>query len=299
MKIAVTGASGLVGKHLLPCLAERGHAVYSLVRSAPRNDSEILWNSEQGFVASELRKLENFDAVVHLAGAGIAAERWSRARKRVIKESRTVGTKILIDGLAKLQNPPKTFVGASAIGYYGSRGDEVLTEQSKSGKGFLADVCIGWEAAEQRAKIFGARVVNLRIGIVLSTEGGALKEMLTPFKMGVGGRVGKGTQFVSWIALEDLLNAILFAIENETLRDAVNVTAPNPVRNQEFAETLGKIINRPALVPTPEFALRLMFGELADALLFSSARVVPQKLLAQNFAFKFLTIESALRYLLQ
>lgn len=299
MKIAVAGASGLVGKNLLPYLTERGHTVYSLVRNTPRNEQEILWNSEQGFVASELRKLENFDAVVHLAGAGIADERWSKERKRIIRESRAIGTKVLVDGLAQLQNPPKTFVGASAIGYYGSRGDEVLTEQSASGKGFLADVCVDWEVAARRAKQFGARVVNLRIGIVLSTEGGALKEMLTPFKMGVGGRIGKGTQFVSWIALEDLLGAIQFAIENENLRDAVNATAPNPVRNLEFAETLGKVINRPAMVPTPEFAVRLMLGELADALLFSSARVVPQKLLAQNFNFKYLTIESALKHLLQ
>lgn len=299
MKIAVTGATGLVGKHLLPFLAEKGHEVYSLVRQAPQNERQIMWNSEQGFVPSELRKLENFDAVVHLAGAGIADERWSKARKRVIKESRTAGTTVLVNSLAQLQNPPKTFVSASAIGYYGNRADDVLTEDAPPDNSFLADVCVEWEAAANRARIFNARTAILRIGIVLSTEGGALKEMLKPFKMGVGGRVGKGTQFVSWIALLDLLRVVEFTLQNQNLSGAINVTAPNPVRNQEFAEILGKLLNRPAAVPTPEFAVRLMFGELADALLFASARVVPKKLLEQNFQFRFVNIEDALRHLLQ
>lgn len=298
MKIAISGASGLVGRKLVPYLESKDHEVYSLVRKSSSNEREILWNAEQGFVTSELKKLEGFDAVVHLAGAGIADERWTKERKRLIKESRTIGTKILVDALGSLQNPPKHFVCASALGFYGNRSDELLTEESAPGKDFLSKVCVEWEHAAQAAKKFGARVVNLRIGIILSTEGGALKEMLTPFRMGVGGRVGKGTQFVSWIALDDVVRIIEFVLENESLRDAVNTSAPNPVRNLEFAETLGKVINRPALVPTPEFVLRLMFGELADALLFSSANVVPRKLQQQNFQFKFERIEAALHDLL-
>ena len=299
MKILVSGATGLVGKHLVEQLRQSGHDVFALVRQVPRDEREIMWNAEQGFVLSELKKLENFDAVVHLAGAGIADERWTKQRKQVILDSRRVGTKILVDALASLQNPPKNFISASAIGFYGDRGEEILTESAPPKKSYLADVCIEWENAALQAQRFGARVVCLRIGIVLSTEGGALKEMLTPFKMGVGGRVGKGTQFVSWIEIGDLLRVIQFTLENQNLRGAVNATAPNPVRNAEFAQHLGEVLNRPALVPTPEFALRLMFGELADALLFSSARVVPQKLLEQNFEFRFVNIKDALQHLLQ
>lgn len=299
MRILVSGASGLVGTQLVPFLNNNNHEVFSLVRQNPRNEREIYWNSEQGFVDSELRKLENFDAVVHLAGAGIADERWSKQRKRIIRESRTVGTTVLVEALETLKNPPKTFVSASAIGYYGNRGDEVLTEEAPPGADFLSNVCVDWEAAAQRARSFGARCASLRIGIVLTPEGGALKEMLGPFKMGVGGRVGSGKQFVSWIEISDLVRAIEFTVVNQDLQDAVNATAPNPVRNAEFAEVLGHVLHRPALVPTPEFAVRLMFGELADALLFSSARVLPGKLQAANFKFQFEHIEDALRHLLQ
>jgi uncharacterized protein (TIGR01777 family) len=299
MKFLVSGATGLVGRHLVPFLRENGHEVFSLVRQTPNNEYEIQWNAETGIPDSELKKIENFDSVVHLAGAGIADERWTKERKRIIRDSRIIGTRVLIDSLQKLENPPRAFVSASAIGYYGDRKDEILNEDSPPGKDFLSGVGVEWEAEAQKAADFGGRVVRLRIGIVLSTEGGALKEMLKPFKMGVGGRVGKGTQFVSWIHLRDLIRVIQFALESENLTDAVNATAPNPVTNAEFAEKLGAALHRPSLVPVPEFALRLMFGELADALLLTGAHVVPEKLLANNFQFEFERIEDALRDLLK
>ncbi len=298
MKILISGASGLVGRNLSPTLIAKGHEVHKLVRKTPKSADEIRWNAETGFDEAEHAKLENFDAVVHLAGDNVASENWSDAKKRKIKESRTIGTKILIDALKTLQNPPKHFISASAIGFYGNRGDEVLTEESAKGEGFLPEVCAAWEDEIKRAEAF-ARVVFLRIGVVLATDGGALEKMLTPFKFGIGGVIGSGKQYMSWIALDDLIRIIHFALDNEDLRGAVNAVAPNAVSNAEFTKTLGKVLNRPTFLPVPEFAIKMLFGEMGETLLLEGARVVPQKLQTAKFEFDYTNLEDAMKHVLE
>lgn len=298
MKILISGASGLVGKHLIPRLLAKGHEVHRLVRKTPKSSDEIQWDAEKGFSETERAKLENFDAVVHLAGDNVASENWSEEKKRKIKESRTIGTRVLVDALKNAQNPPKHFVSASAIGFYGSRGGEMLNEESAKGEGFLPEVCAAWEDEIKRAEAF-ARVVYLRIGVVLAKDGGALEKMLTPFKFGVGGIVGSGKQYMSWIALDDLTKIIHFALENENLRGAVNAVAPVAVTNQEFTKTLGKVLSRPTFLPVPEFAIKTLFGEMGETLLLEGARVYPQKLSDARFDFGFPNLEDALKHALQ
>ena len=295
MKILISGASGLVGKHLIPTLKAKGHAVYKLVRKTPKSFDEIEWDSEKGFGEVEQAKLENFDAVVHLAGDNVASENWSDAKKRKIRDSRVVGTRILVDALKQLKNPPKIFVSASAIGFYGDRKDEVLTEDSTPGEGFLPDVCIAWENEIEKAAQFAERVAFLRSGVVLAKDGGALEKMLTPFKFGVGGTVGSGKQWMSWIALDDLIEIFHFALENENSRGAVNAVAPNPATNAEFTETLGKVLHRPTILPIPEFAIKLLFGEMGETLLLQGARVLPKKLEDAGFKFRFTNLEKAMK----
>jgi uncharacterized protein (TIGR01777 family) len=297
MKILISGASGLVGKHLTPTLKAKGHEVYKLVRKTPKSSDEIRWDAEKGFSETEQAKLENFDAVVHLAGDNVASENWSDEKKRKIKDSRVVGTRVLVDALKQGKNPPKIFVSASAVGFYGDRRDEVLTEDSKQGEGFLTDVCTAWEDEIEKAEEF-ARVVFLRIGVVLAKDGGALEKMLTPFKFGVGGTVGSGKQWMSWIALDDLIKLVHFALENENLRGAVNAVAPNPATNEEFTKTLGKVLHRPTVLPIPEFAVKLLFGEMGETLLLQGARVLPKKLEAAGFEFEFTNLEEAMKYVL-
>ncbi len=288
----------MVGSELVPTLKAKGHEVYKLSRKAAKNADEIQWDAEKGFSESEQAKLENFDAVIHLASETVGEGSWTEEKKRKIKESRVVGTRTLVDALKKTQNPPKIFVSASAIGFYGTRGNEVLIEDSKQGEGFLADVCAAWEAESNRAEGFGARVVLPRIGIVLAKDGGALKEMLMPFKLGVGGTIGSGEQYMSWIALDDLIKSIHFALENKNLKGAVNATAPNPVTNEEFTNTLGKVLHRPTIIPIPEFGIKLLFGEKGETLLLEGARVLPKRLQDAGFEFQFTDLTDAMRKVL-
>ena len=298
MKILVSGSHGLVGKALSKSLTNDGHEVVRLVRHTPIvGDNEIWWDPSEGRIDSE--RLEGHDVVVHLAGESIASGRWTVEKKKSILESRVKGTALLSESLARLSRPPSVFLSASAIGYYGDRGDELLTEQSAPGNDFLAGVCIEWEGATTAAVEKGIRTVHTRFGIILDDEGGALAKMLTPFRMGIGGRVGSGKQWMSWIALEDVVNGLKFLMSETTTRGPVNLVAPNAVTNAEFTKTLGRALSRPTIFPVPEFAARLAFGEMADALLLSSQRVEPGVLKSKGFGFKWTTLEAALKQILR
>ena len=292
MRVAITGASGLIGNRLSSFLSENGHEVLALVRRNARSTDEVSWDPAGGHI--DVDRLEGIDAVVHLAGENIAGGRWTTARKAAIRDSRVHGTRTLCDGLRRLDRRPRVLVSASAIGFYGDRGDEALTEESASGDGFLADVCRRWEDAAAPASAAGIRVVTLRIGVVLTSEGGALKTMLPPFRLGIGGVLGAGDQYMSWIAIEDLVRAIYHCIDNEALRGPVNAVAPSPVTNQELTRALGRVLHRPTFLPVPAFALRLLVGEMADALLLASTRVEPVRLRAAGFEFLHPRLEEAL-----
>jgi uncharacterized protein len=297
MRILISGSHGLVGTALIKALEPEGHEIFRLVRYAPHSQAEIEWSPERYSIA--LARLEGFDAVVHLAGESIAEGRWTEEKKKRIRESRVKGTRLLADALANLSKPPRSLICASAIGYYGNRGDELLTETSLPGDDFLAQVCVEWENATALAREKGIRVVNTRFGIILDTEGGALRKMLPPFRMGIGGKIGNGKQWMSWIALDDVVRAIEFALTNQSLNGPVNFVAPNPVQNAEFTKTLGKILSRPTIFPIPAFGIRLVFGEMADALLLSSQRVEPERLKAAGYQFGYSHLDAALRHVLQ
>ncbi len=297
MKVLITGSSGLIGSSLIPFLSNGGHHVTRLVRARPTPDGdEVKWDPEKGEVDRD--GLEGLDAVVHLAGESIAGGRWTAERKAKIRSSRVDGSRLLCGALAGLERPPKVLVSASAIGYYGDRGDEVLNEDSPRGSGFLSEVCREWEAATGPADQAGMRVVRLRIGIVLSDRGGALAKMLLPFRLGLGGRIGSGGQYMSWIALNDVVGAIHHAIITEALRGPVNAVGPSPVVNLEFTKTLGRVLSRPTIFPLPGFAARFALGEMADALLLSSTRAEPAQLKASGYTFREPELERALRHLL-
>jgi uncharacterized protein len=292
--VAVTGASGLVGSSLVSSLEAVNHRVIALVRRAPRpGENALRWDPSSGAITPA--GPAGADAIVHLAGDSIMGLRWTTEKKRRIKESRTTATRLLVQTLIRLPQPPAVLVCASAIGYYGSRGDEVLTEDSRPGTGFLADVAREWEAATAPAIAQGIRVVNLRLGVVLSARGGALAKMLTPFRLGLGGVIGDGAQWMSWIALDDTTGAIVHALTTDSLRGPVNAVAPAPVTNAEFTRTLGRVLGRPTLVPLPAFAARLALGEMADQLLLASQRVAPERLHASGYAFRHPTLEGAFR----
>jgi hypothetical protein len=293
MKIAITGSRGLLGSALVPALSKAGHDVVRLVRGAPAG-GEVAWSTAAGV---DPARLAGVDAVVHLAGESIAT-RWTAARKRRIRDSRVQGTRALAESLAAARPRPGTLVCASAIGYYGSRGDERLTEDSPAGRGFLADVCREWEAAAEPAARAGVRVVHLRFGVILSPAGGALARMLPPFRLGLGGVVGSGRQTMSWIAIDDAAGAVQHALAHEPMRGPANAVSPSPVTNAEFTRALGRVLRRPAIFPLPAFAARLLFGEMADELLLSSARVEPARLAAAGYAFRHPDLEGALRHLL-
>lgn len=297
MNVLVTGSSGLIGGALAPALAADGHLVRRLRRAPAAGPEVTSWNPADGTFAPGA--LDGIDAVIHLAGENIAGGRWTAARKARIRDSRVDGTHRLCAALAGLASPPRVLVAASAIGYYGDRGDELLDEAASPGIGFLPEVSRAWEAAAAPAREAGIRVVHLRIGIVLSPAGGALGQMLLPFKLGVGGVLGSGDQYMSWIAIDDVVGIARHALADEALSGPVNAVAPRAVTNREFTRTLGAVVRRPTILPAPAFALRIALGEMADALLLASTRVDPAALQATAFEFQHPELDGALRHVLR
>ncbi|MCL4244457.1 MAG: TIGR01777 family oxidoreductase [Candidatus Dadabacteria bacterium] len=297
MKVLVTGSSGLVGSYLLPLLKSKGHTVTRLVRSkgvASAGDA-VYWNPDEG--AIDTAGLEGHDAVVHLAGENIAG-RWTEEKKARILESRVHGTELLMKALSGLRSKPGAVVAASGVGYYGDRGDEVLTEESPQGEGFLAHVSGRWEDALDIGKEAGIRIVKMRIGMVLSPEGGALKQMLIPFKLGIAGKIGSGKQYWSWISMEDLTEGICYLLEAKDAAGPVNMVSPDTVTNEEFTKALASALNRPAFIPLPEFAARVIFGEMADELMLASTRAVPVKLTELGYNFRSPVLTKTLKKIL-
>ena len=297
MKILITGSTGLVGTALVKALASDGHTVCRLLRPqskttfGTKDGFDVAWNPGTGELGGAG---VGPDAVVNLAGASIAGGRWTEKRKELLRTSRIEATRALVHALAKMNSRPRVLVSASAIGIYGDRGDEILTEESKPGTDFLAGLARGWEAEALKAEALGIRVVLARFGIILARHGGALTKMLLPFKLGAGGRLGSGKQWMSWVTLEDVVGIIRFALENGAVQGAMNVVAPQPAQNVEFTRTLAQALHRPSLFPAPGFALRLALGEMADALLLSSQRVKPQKLQQLRYPFLHPELPSAL-----
>ena len=283
MKVLVSGASGLIGSALCRSLEQDGHVVHHLVRRPPRTETEVEWDPSSG--PTDPTDLSGFDAVVHLAGENIARGRWTPAKMARIRDSRTEGTRALCHALARADSKPRALVSASAVGFYGDRGDEVLDESSSPGTGFLADVCREWESATSAAAEAGVRVVNLRMGVVLTPEGGALAAMLLPFKLGAGGKIASGRQYMSWVSHDDVVRAIRHVLETESLAGPVNAVAPDAVTNLEYTKALGRALSRPTIAPMPAFAARLAFGKMAQELLLASTRVVPAKLTQSGFQF--------------
>ncbi len=307
MRVLISGSSGLVGTALAEALRRDDHTVGRLLRpdSAAREKPssargpfacDVRWDPAAG--EFDFDAAEDFQAVVHLAGASVGAGRWTSSRKRLLRNSRVEATRHLVDSLSRLGRPPQVFVCASAVGYYGNRGDEELTEESAPGDDFLATLARDWEAEAARAAQFGARTVRLRFGLILARHGGALPRMLPPFRLGLGGRLGSGKQWMSWLTLDEAVNIVRSALANDAVRGPVNAVTPNPVRNAEFTSVLGKVLRRPTIFPAPAFALRLALGEMADALLLSGQRCLPRKLRSLGYQFQQPELEPALRVVL-
>ena len=292
MDICLTGSHGLIGTALIPRLRADGHRVLRLVRGDPEGTDDVRWDPDAGTI--DAAGLEGIDAVVHLAGAGIGDKKWTPQRKQLVLESRTRGTGLLARTLASLDRKPSVLVSASAIGYYGNRGDDLLTEEEPPGRDFGAQVCVAWEDETKAAAEAGIRVVRTRTGLVLAKQGGLLRQLLLPFKLGIGGRLGSGKQYMSWIALDDDLAAIIHLLKTPSISGPVNLTAPNPVRNAEFTESLGHAVHRPTILPTPMFGLKIVYGgELVETLL-GSLRVSSAKLQATGFEFAHPQLDEAL-----
>jgi uncharacterized protein len=287
MKILITGASGLIGSKLNFFLTENGHTVIPFRLRSNSNQNDLL----------QVLNAQAVDAIIHLSGESVAS-RWTKEKMDQIRASRLESTKILCQALAKTSHRPQVLIGASAIGYYGNRGSETLDEASAKGTGFLANVVSEWEEIENEAVSLGMRVVNLRIGVVLSQDGGALGKMLLPFELGAGGEIGDGQQYMSWVDIDDVIGAINHALTNASIDGPVNAVAPSPVTNKEFTKTLGKVLNRPTLIPIPSFGLRMLFGSMADELLIGGQKVLPAKLHASDYKFKYGDLESSLRHVL-
>ncbi|MBI2809218.1 MAG: TIGR01777 family protein [Candidatus Melainabacteria bacterium] len=297
MKVAITGASGMVGTALTEKLRSEGHEVVSYARHVTSGQSgKFLWNPDAGTI--DTAGLDGSEAVVNLAGENIAAKRWTPEQKEKIRTSRVKGTTLLAKTIASMANKPEVLVSASAIGFYGDRGDEMLTENSAPGTGFLAEVCREWEQSTKAAETSGVRVVTARLGVVLSKDGGALQKMLPIFQLGGGGIIGSGKQYMSWVTLDDVVNALIFAIKNKSVTGAMNIVAPNSVRNSEFTDALGHALHRPAVLPLPAFAAKIIMGEMADELLLSSARVEPLALEGNKFGFEYPNLAGALLHAL-
>ena len=302
MRVIITGATGLIGSALVRSLVADGHGVTRVGRgggrgAAPPGVADVRWDPDQGSLPADA--LEGHDAAVHLAGEPVGEGRWTDEKKRRIRESRVKGTRLISETIAGLRQRPRALVSASAVGFYGDRGAEVLTEESAPGTDFLSGVCREWEAAAQPARAAGIRVAHPRIGVVLDAEGGALPKMLTPFKLGVGGRLGDGRQYMSWITLADVVSVIRRLVEDDGLSGPVNAVAPRPVTNEEFTKTLGRVLGRPTIFSVPRFAARLAFGETADALLLASQRAEPARLRQADFRFADPELEGALRRVLK
>lgn len=295
MRVIVSGGSGLIGTALIRELGAAGHDLTQLVRDRPV-DGRIVWNPLEGRL--DASAINGADVLVHLSGEGVASGRWTAAKKQSIRDSRVKSTKLLADTIRRVENPPATWLCASAIGYYGNRGDDWIEEDSAPGTGFLADVCREWEEAAASAADAGVRVVNLRFAVVLSPDGGAFRQMMTAFKLGAGGVIGSGKQYISWITLEDAVRAVLHVLENPFVSGPVNLSSPNPVTNRELTKALGRALRRPTILPLPAALARLVFGEMADEMFLASTRVRPRKLVESGFSFNQPNLDAALHAML-